>query len=110
MSLLLKALVSATLLVASVFSPNSLAVVTNIALSSEFAATNFIGAALEFETSKFDFGNASQAVTTASCHVTATNSFHANPSKGKLPLWRAFTQELWVGRSFVLMRVLLLPP
>ena len=86
MPLLLKVLVGATIVIASVLPPNSHTVFTNIASGFDFAAIEFVDAALEFETSGFAFANASQAAIARPSCATATNRSYANSSKRKLPV------------------------
>jgi len=98
--LLLKVLIGATIVIASILPPNSHNVIINIALGLNFGGTDFVDAALEFETSGFDFANASQATIAGPSCAPTTNASHANSSKGKLPVWRASTSRTMGGEVF----------
>jgi len=106
--LLLKLLVGATIVIATISPPNSHTVITNIALGLNFATTDFVYATLEFETSGFDFANASQATIVGPSCATFTSRSRANSSKRKHPIWRTSTSR--TGKVFVLKGVLLLLP
>ena len=120
------------------FSSNSYVVVTDITSSLNFTATALADAAPEFETSGFDFANASQitiathaiyvgslasrvavsypcvAVSSyfvaTSSHATTVRTSHANSDRGKLPVWRASTLRTMCEEVFPAQDSLLLPP